>query len=57
LFESTPEIARFVDLRKFRDTVRGDSLLSNETPSAWAAISLAVWLHCEVATAALGGAR
>jgi len=45
LFERTPEMAGFVDARKFGSIVRGDSLLSNESLSAWAAISLAMWLH------------
>jgi asparagine synthase (glutamine-hydrolysing) len=47
LFESTPEVSRYVDIRKFRSLVRGNSLLSGETPAAWAAISLAMWLRCE----------
>jgi asparagine synthase (glutamine-hydrolysing) len=45
LFERTPAIASFVDARKFSSSVRGDSLLSNESLSAWAAISLARWLN------------
>jgi asparagine synthase (glutamine-hydrolysing) len=52
LFESTPEVARFVDVRKFRTMVKSDSLLSSETPAAWAAISLAMWLRGEVAAPA-----
>ena len=47
LFESTPEVSRYVDIGKFRTMVHGTSLLSSETASAWAAISLAMWLRCE----------
>ena len=47
LFESTPEVSRFIDVERFRAMVSGDSLLSGETPAAWAAISLAMWLRCE----------
>jgi asparagine synthase (glutamine-hydrolysing) len=45
MFERTPVMASFVDTRKFSASVRGDSLLSNESLSAWAAISLARWLN------------
>jgi len=55
LFEATPEIDRFVDVRKFRTMVEGDSLLSGETLSAWAAISLAMWLRCDAKTSAASG--
>ena len=54
-FEATPEIDRFVDVRKFRTMVEGDSLLSGETLSAWAAISLAMWLRCDAKTSAASG--
>jgi asparagine synthase (glutamine-hydrolysing) len=53
LFDRTPGMAAFVDTRKFRATVHGDSLLSNESLSAWAAISLATWMRCDSAAAAL----
>ena len=53
LFDSTPEVARFVDARRFGASVRGNSLLASETPGAWAAISLAMWLRGE----ALGAAK
>jgi asparagine synthase (glutamine-hydrolysing) len=49
LLESTPAVARYVDISRFRATVRGDCLLSSETPAEWAAISLAMWLRCEAA--------
>jgi hypothetical protein len=35
--------------------VEGDSLLSGETLSAWAAISLAMWLRCDAKTSAASG--
>jgi len=47
LFESTPAIERFVDVRRFRETVHGESLLASESQGAWAAISLAMWLRCD----------
>jgi asparagine synthase (glutamine-hydrolysing) len=49
LLESTAQAGRFIDIDKFRATVCGNSLLASETPSAWAAISLAMWLKCEAA--------
>jgi asparagine synthase (glutamine-hydrolysing) len=52
LFSSTPGIERFVDVRRFGQTVRGESLLASESHSAWAAISLAMWLRCDAAKAA-----
>jgi asparagine synthase (glutamine-hydrolysing) len=45
LLASTSEMESFVDVRKFGAMVNGDSLLTNETFSAWAAISLAMWLR------------
>jgi asparagine synthase (glutamine-hydrolysing) len=45
LLEATPEISRFVDIDRFRTMVVGDSLLTNESPGTWAAISLAQWLR------------
>ena len=56
LFEATSEMASFVDVCKFRASVEGESLLSNETLSAWAAISLAMWLRCDALAVAPGGA-
>lgn len=47
LFEDTPEITRFVDVDAFRATTQGESLLSNASLGAWAAISLATWLRCD----------
>ncbi len=52
LFASTPAIERFVDVRRFRNSVRSDSLLASETHAAWAAISLAQWLRCDTMRAA-----
>jgi len=47
LFEQTPEIERFVDIGRFRATVRHDSLLTGDSPGTWAAISIAAWLRSE----------
>lgn len=52
LFESTPAIDRFVDVRRFRETVRGEALLASDSHEAWAAISLAMWLRGDAALAA-----
>ena len=46
LFEATPAIARYVDVGKFQSMVDHDSLLTNQSPGTWAAISLAVWMRC-----------
>jgi len=54
LFENTPEIRAFIDVRKFGAMVNGDSLLSNESLGAWAAISLAMWLRCDAMSAVSG---
>jgi asparagine synthase (glutamine-hydrolysing) len=51
LFESIPAIERFIDVRRFRETVHGESLLASEGHAVWAAISLAMWLRCDTATA------
>jgi asparagine synthase (glutamine-hydrolysing) len=55
LFSSTPAIERFVNVRRFCETVRGESLLAGESYAAWAAISLAMWLrHDSVSVAPVG---
>ena len=55
LLETTSEMETFVDVGKFRAMVNGDSLLTNETLSAWAAISLAMWLRCDALAGAPSG--
>jgi asparagine synthase (glutamine-hydrolysing) len=55
LLETTSEMESFVDVRKFRAMVDGDSLLTNETLSAWSAISLAMWLRCDAQAGARNG--
>jgi asparagine synthase (glutamine-hydrolysing) len=55
LFETTPAMERFVDVRRFRATVHGESLLASESHAAWAAISLAMWLRGDAASAARAG--
>jgi len=52
LIEATSEMESFVDVRKFRAMVDSDSLLTNDTLSAWAAISLAMWLRCDATAGA-----
>jgi asparagine synthase (glutamine-hydrolysing) len=47
LFEATPEVARYIDIAKFRSAVRHESLLTGQSPGTWAAISLANWMRCE----------
>jgi asparagine synthase (glutamine-hydrolysing) len=47
LFEATPEVARYIDVAKFRSAVRHESLLNYQSPGTWAAISLANWMRCE----------
>lgn len=46
LLTNTPDVARYVNIDKFRSTVRGDSLLTDRSPGTWAAISLANWMRC-----------
>ena len=46
LLEATPDVTRYIDIAKFRlATARHDSLLTDESPGTWAAISLAHWLR------------
>ncbi len=52
--EAVPELARFVDIRKFRALVREKGLLTENEPGTLAAVALATWLRC--ATAASGAA-
>lgn len=47
LFEATPDVARYIDIAKFRSAVRHESLLTDQSPGTWAAISLANWMRCE----------
>ena len=47
LFTSTRAVERFIDIRRFRESVHGESLLASESHAAWAAISLAMWLRCD----------
>ncbi|HET9362616.1 MAG TPA: asparagine synthase-related protein [Vicinamibacterales bacterium] len=46
LLASTPDITRYVNVDRFRSTVRHDSLLTDRSPGTWAAISLANWIRC-----------
>ena len=52
--EAVPELARFVDIQKFRATVREEGLLTEQEPGTLAAVALATWLRC--ATSASGAA-
>jgi asparagine synthase (glutamine-hydrolysing) len=54
LFEATPDVARYIDVAKFRSAVRHESLLTDQSPGTWAAISLANWMRGEAGMPALG---
>ena len=46
--EAVPELARFVDIRKFRALVREKGLLTENEPGTLAAVALATWLRCAI---------
>jgi asparagine synthase (glutamine-hydrolysing) len=47
--EAVPELARFVDIQRFRATVREEGLLTAQEPGTLAAVALATWLRCATA--------
>jgi asparagine synthase (glutamine-hydrolysing) len=44
--EAVPELATYVDVRRFESSVREDRLLTPDEPGALPAIALATWLRC-----------
>lgn len=44
--ESAPELGALIDVKTFRETVRDDSVMTDNEPGTWAAIALATWLRC-----------
>ena len=52
--EAVPDLASYVDVHRFRTTVREEGLLTQDQPGTLAAVALATWLRCE--TAASGAA-
>jgi asparagine synthase (glutamine-hydrolysing) len=47
--EAVPELASYVDVHRFRATVREEGLLTQDEPGTLAAVALATWLRCEAA--------
>jgi asparagine synthase (glutamine-hydrolysing) len=44
--ESAPELAAYVDVRKFRTTVNDEHVMNAEQPGTWNVVALATWLRC-----------
>jgi asparagine synthase (glutamine-hydrolysing) len=44
--EGAPELAAYIDARKFRTTVSDDRIMTDAAPGTWAAAALAAWLRC-----------
>jgi asparagine synthase (glutamine-hydrolysing) len=48
--EAAPELATYIDSRRFTATVRDDGVMTDAAPGTWAAAALATWLRCAAGT-------